>query len=217
MKRDSLENLVLLLVLSVGIVTALDPPMSRTQYQPVIGVFTQPSNDLNQTIYPADKYQYISSSYVKWLQTSGAKVIPVPYDLPEVESDLLLSKMNGLLFPGGDASQWVDDNNWTEFSPMTLSTQRWINKIIDLNTNGTHFPVWGTCMGYEMIALAMTNNLTLLNFVNSPNHVLNTEIVDFNKSPLFQSLSGQSLQAVEFRKALYYNHRHAITLENLSH
>ena len=41
---------------------------------------------------------------MKWLQSSGAKVIPIPYDLPEDESDILLHKINGMLFPGGDAS-----------------------------------------------------------------------------------------------------------------
>lgn len=68
---------------------------------------------------------------------------------------------------------------------MTLSAQRWIRKIIALNTNGTHFPVWGTCMGYEMIVLAITNNVTLLDFVNSTNHVLDTHLVDYTQSELY--------------------------------
>lgn len=99
-----MRHILIALLVSLAVTCALNPPNSRYQYQPVIGIFTQPSNDLNQTIYPSDKYQYISSSYVKWLQTSGAKVVPVPYDLSDSDSDVLLGKLNGLLFPGGDAS-----------------------------------------------------------------------------------------------------------------
>lgn len=48
--------------------------------KPVIGVLTQPS--LWSTIYPSEDYSYIAASYVKFLESSGARVVPIKYDLP---------------------------------------------------------------------------------------------------------------------------------------
>ena len=38
-----------------------------------------------------------------------------------------------------------------------------INLAIEANNNGDYFPVWGTCLGFESLALSTSNNVTLLN------------------------------------------------------
>ena len=38
-----------------------------------------------------------------------------------------------------------------------------INLAIVANNNGDYFPVWGTCLGFESLALSISNNVTLLN------------------------------------------------------
>jgi carbamoylphosphate synthase small subunit len=47
-----------------------------------------------------------------------------------------LSKLNGVLMPGGDG-----DN--LEYGRFIYS------KIKDYNDNDTYYPLWGVCMGYE--------------------------------------------------------------------
>lgn len=39
--------------------------------------------------------------YVKWLEGSGARVVPVFYDAPEAELERIFLSINGLLYPGG--------------------------------------------------------------------------------------------------------------------
>lgn len=51
-----------------------------------------------------------------------------------------------------------------------------MNKVIEFNRNGKYFPLLGTCLGYELIAIAMTNNDKVLDQFSSKNHVLNTQI-----------------------------------------
>ena len=48
--------------------------------KPVMGIITQPS--LWNTLYPQDDYSYIAASYVKFLESSGARVVPIKYDIP---------------------------------------------------------------------------------------------------------------------------------------
>lgn len=47
-------------------------------------------------------------------------MIPIPFDLPESQIDYLLSKLNGILYPGGNASLWEIESTFEGFAEMTL-------------------------------------------------------------------------------------------------
>lgn len=80
---------------------------------------------------------------------------------------------------------------------MTLAGQRMMNKIIEINKNGTYFPLLGTCLGYELIAIAMTNDVHVLDTFNSTNHVLNTQTFHEQQSQLYGSLNKKQMYAVK--------------------
>lgn len=62
---------------------------------PVIGIFTQTHTDT-----ATSKTSYIAASYVKFIEMSGAQVVPI-YSFADTSAVLAqLSKINGVLFPG---------------------------------------------------------------------------------------------------------------------
>ena len=71
--------------------------------QPVIGILTQ---TLEKGMQPDPRFEgytsYIMSSYVKFMESSGARVVPLIYGEPEDVTLEKLSKVDGVLFPGGD-------------------------------------------------------------------------------------------------------------------
>lgn len=67
--------------------------------QPVIGIYTQDYDD--DTNFNSVK-TYIPASYRKFLEMAGAQVIPIFYRQSYDEIESLLSKINGILFPGGE-------------------------------------------------------------------------------------------------------------------
>ena len=83
--------------------------------QPVIGVLTYPGSPslLDQCVgaAPCSALQlavqkesaYVESSYPRWLQMAGARVVPIPYDSKPEAVRQLFSKLNGVLFTGGPA------------------------------------------------------------------------------------------------------------------
>jgi gamma-glutamyl hydrolase len=81
---------------------------------------------------------YIMKAYVDSLEASGARIIPLIVGEPESVTMDKLSKINGILYPGGDG-------DYLEFGRNLF----W--KIKEINDNGTYFPIWSTCMGYEYI------------------------------------------------------------------
>lgn len=96
---------------------------------PVVGILSQPRSSGNET------YHYIAASYVKWIESSGAIAIPIPYDADETLTKEIFSQINGVLFPGGDAL-------------LPLSAKVMWELALESNKCGEYFPVWGTCLGF---------------------------------------------------------------------
>jgi gamma-glutamyl hydrolase len=93
---------------------------------------------------------YIMKSYVDWVEAVGARVIPLINGEDQNVTLDKLSKVNAVIFPGGDG----DYLKYGEFV---------FNKIKEINDNGTYLPLWGTCMGYEnMVSYVATEGWNVL-------------------------------------------------------
>lgn len=78
---------------------------------------------------------YMMAAYVKFLEAAGARVVPlILNDSIEVTLDKL-SKLDGVLFPGGDG-------DYIDYGGKIMGT------IMEYNNAGHFYPVWGTCLGF---------------------------------------------------------------------
>lgn len=59
--------------------------------RPIIGILTLPNHFSSHKAT-----SYFPASYVKWLESGGGRVVPIPYDAPLDETAKLLSKLNGV-------------------------------------------------------------------------------------------------------------------------
>lgn len=118
---------------------------------PIIGLVSQPSYD---DVFP--NRQYIAASYVKWIESAGGRVVPIPYNMPRHLAAPLMNQLNGLVFPGGG----------TEITDSALTL---FEIAVEINKNGNHFPVWGTCMGFQWMSMYFAQNTTLLTNYDSYN------------------------------------------------
>ena len=103
--------------------------------RPIIGILTQPDHT-----NPRNKH-YIAASYVKWLEAAGARSIVIPQNANNDTMDKILSQINGVLLTGGGA---VPDL-------MPDSVRRIWDVAIEKNDQGDIFPIWATCLGFEMM------------------------------------------------------------------
>jgi len=138
--------------------------------RPVIAVLTQPTTS-NYVSGP----QYVAASYVKWLESGGARVIPFRYGTSAVEIKKVFNSINGIVFPGGG-------DYFTVPSPFyTTLTTLW-DLIVDANINGDYFPVWGTCFGFELLNILVSKNLNILGHFNSENYTIPLNFTSFATS-----------------------------------
>ncbi|GFH53388.1 hypothetical protein CTEN210_09864 [Chaetoceros tenuissimus] len=151
----SSHNQFILLLSSLLIISCL-----ASSSTPVIGILSQPlrthvtasENDINST-----DSNYIAASYVKWVELSGARSIPIPYDADDELIHEIFSQINGLLLPGGAATL-----------PSSLRTLWKLAMNVNQQPN-QNFPIWGTCLGFEfMLELAAEEHVLQTGF-NSNN------------------------------------------------
>merc|ERR1712166_3436 len=121
--------------------------------RPIIGIMTQPLGTENST--PKGQTTYIAASYVKFIESGGARVVPVHYDATPSELTKVFGQINGLVMPGGGA----DLSNTTAFRQ---SGQVLYDLAIRANDNGVRFPIWGTCMGFQFLALLTAQDDSIL-------------------------------------------------------
>lgn len=115
---------------------------------PVIGILSQPRF---HPLTNSTMYHYIASSYVKWVESGGARSVPIPFDAPDEMVDDLFGQINAVLFPGGPTG------------PPPRSAKRIWQLAEAANRRGDFMPVWGTCLGFEyMLMLASEEGESIL-------------------------------------------------------
>ena len=81
--------------------TATSSPYD-TNTAPVIGILSQPlADDLKNDPRFEGKTSYIMQAYVNFMESAGARVVPIFLEDDHTVVKEKLSKLNGILFPGG--------------------------------------------------------------------------------------------------------------------
>ena len=79
---------------------------------------------------------------------SGAQVVPIFAFNDTKYLDDMLSKVNGVLFTGGGFEIDINDLRLK----WTANADHILKYAIESNKRGNPFPIWGTCLGLELLA-----------------------------------------------------------------
>ncbi|KAG9478851.1 hypothetical protein GDO78_012486 [Eleutherodactylus coqui] len=189
----ALGLLAALLLLTTGTwgssIHSHQPPIND---RPVIGVLAQETHFKNLRSLGRS---YIAASYVKTLESAGARVIPIKINLPDEEYVKIFKTINGFLLPGGG----VDLQN----SEYARVAKIFYDLALTANDKGDYFPIWGTCLGFEqmtvltsgelLLTLTKTEDISLpLNFTKN---VLESRLFGNIPDRLYTALSSMSITA----------------------
>lgn len=98
---------------------------------------------------------------------SGAQVVPILAYSEQSVIAALLPKLNGVLFPGGGV-QFNINNRWTSNANFILQY------AIQQNDKGNVFPIWGTCLGHQLLGFLTNDYVSPLSAVRGQTAVINT-------------------------------------------
>eukprot|EP00299_Pterocystis_sp_00344_P013412 c6569_g1_i1.p1 GENE.c6569_g1_i1~~c6569_g1_i1.p1 ORF type:complete len:323 (+),score=63.20 c6569_g1_i1:32-1000(+) len=117
--------------------------------RPIIGVLTLPY--YNKTTEIGD---YIAASYVKYLESGGARVIPIHYNIDPSEIPQVFSRINGILFTGGGTFITSD-------TTVHKTAKQFYDLAVASNDQGDPFPIWATCLGFQMLMMISSDDSVL--------------------------------------------------------
>ncbi|XP_074649016.1 gamma-glutamyl hydrolase-like isoform X3 [Tubulanus polymorphus] len=164
--------------------------------RPIIGVAAQETDKSNWKHGDS----YIPASYVKYLQMAGANVVPIKINQPMEYYEKLFSYLNGILYPGGA----VDIVN----SGYARIGQIFFKLAVQARKKGDYFPMWGTCLGFELFtALAVGKNV--LKAAHASNYAipLNISKGATTESRMFSHLPSDVLRILQ-KEAVTANFHH---------
>lgn len=181
--------------------------------RPVIGVFSQETDTItdSETIDPTveeelSAYRYmIPASYVNWIGQAGGRVLPILLDQPSDYYEDLFTKVSGILFPGGN--QGIDPTDiYTEEGEQLWQLAK------QANDEGTFFPVWGTCLGFEELAVLETGDAGVISDdVVAVNLPLPLELTPAAAdSRLFSSMPSDVVRDLENEAIAFNSHEHGL-------
>ncbi|KAL3682652.1 hypothetical protein R1sor_000674 [Riccia sorocarpa] len=120
--------------------------------KPLIGVLTLPGDAYKKSSFYADhpELSYIAASYVKFVETGGARAVPLIYNEPEESLRMKFSAISAIVFTGGGAD--LDDGPYLETAKKLFS---W---AIEANDKGNYFPIYGVCLGLELLSVIVAGS-----------------------------------------------------------
>jgi gamma-glutamyl hydrolase len=168
---------------------------------PIVGVFTQPSSYSDEPCN-GDCF-YIAASYVKYIESAGARVVPIPYEAETEELDYLFESMNGFLYTGGGAD-------------MSDAAKYLYSKAVQANDEGDFFPVWGTCLGFEWLMIATSGNDSILDSVfDSENYSIPLDFTAaVSQSRLFSHAPPEVVKTLATENVTMNNHMAGIAVDH---
>jgi len=125
-----------------------------------IGIISHPKEGTDTYDYP--------TNYANWVRMSGAIPVILPFHLSSIQLYKELHEIDGLVFTGGD----IEKPKYThqQYTTYIKTVQRCLRKAKEYNDHGVYFPVWGICLGFELMLLLETNPSISTLFQNVENH-----------------------------------------------
>ena len=121
--------------------------------KPVIGMYglVEPISDYSKYTKEA-----IDGGFVRWMEASGAKVVVIHIWYNHEQIISLLNQINGVLFSAGPRRPLKYEEPWESNAKF----------IFDYAKNNG-IPIWGTCLGMQMITAFMAEDNNLLEKYNN--------------------------------------------------
>eukprot|EP00928_Gymnodinium_smaydae_P068228 TRINITY_DN51300_c0_g1_i1.p1 TRINITY_DN51300_c0_g1~~TRINITY_DN51300_c0_g1_i1.p1 ORF type:complete len:333 (-),score=39.76 TRINITY_DN51300_c0_g1_i1:8-1006(-) len=176
----------------VFLVSAIAPAVESVS--PVFGVLSHKEKGGQRTV--------LVSSYVKWLESAGARVVPLRFGAPQCELDYLMDRVAGLVLPGGSDTT----NPEIGFGKFAYNLFK--------RAEARRIPVWGTCLGHEQIMRFVCYDAAESNPVGSfpsEGHALPLAFArTANASSVFRSLPDDMRRKLETTNLTVNLHVHGI-------
>mmetsp|Transcript_19820 Transcript_19820/g.16977 ORF Transcript_19820/g.16977 Transcript_19820/m.16977 type:complete len:176 (-) Transcript_19820:542-1069(-) len=132
----------------------------------------------------------------------------MPYD----QLDALLDKLDGVLFPGG-ATELQDPSDRHNPSFYAQVGCHIMEKAFDYYNQGVYFPVWGTCLGFEMLTSCINGDFEDITRVYDSDNVakvVNITQYGNEQSRLYAGFPDDLKADIQNQNLTFFHHIHTV-------
>nr|DAD48180.1 TPA_asm: hypothetical protein HUJ06_018117 [Nelumbo nucifera] len=179
-------------------------PDPALYFRPVIGILTHPAHGASNGPN-ASNASLITASYVKFVESAGARVIPLIYNEPPEILAEKLSLVNGVLLPGG----------WAKTGLFYEIVEKVFKHALEKNDSGDHFPVFAICLSFELLTMIISKDVNILERFNALNQASTLQFTENSiiEGTVFQRFSPELLKKLTTDCIVMENHQYGISLE----
>ncbi|KAI3695276.1 hypothetical protein L1987_78271 [Smallanthus sonchifolius] len=191
---------------SVSVMTSTCPaPDPSLNYRPVIGIVSHPGDGASGRLSNATNASYIAASYVKFVESAGARVIPLIYNEPLDILQTKLNLVNGVLFTGG----------WSKSGLYFDVIEGIFKQVLKKNDAGEHFPLLAICLGFELLTMIISKNNNILEDFSASDQASTLQFMKkINiEETLFQRFPPELIAKLSTECLVMQNHKYGISPE----
>ncbi|XP_075558049.1 gamma-glutamyl hydrolase-like isoform X2 [Dermacentor variabilis] len=174
--------------------------------RPIIGIVSQQL--YSRAFNTNGTNTYIAASYVKFIEASGGRAVPIFVNQTKEYYKKLFYSVNGVLLPGGDAD--LESSGYLDAAKIMFDL------AIEANKNGTHFPIWGTCLGFEALSRLAIDKLVLRTCQGKDLALPLNFTRGYRRSRMFNELPRTLEKALRTQPITYNSHGKCLTPENFT-
>lgn len=174
--------------------------------RPIIGILSQELSDTLEEWYGDNYTSYIGAAYIKYVEAAGARVVPVLINQPDEYYEIIFNSTNGLLIPGGAVS--LDDSGYAKAGKA----------LFDMAiSSDTYYPIWGTCLGFELLAYLSNEERPNLKHCSSQQQPLALNLTDNYHDSRFAQYTPDDITDILATQNVTINfHQWCLTPENFA-
>ncbi|KAG8068002.1 hypothetical protein GUJ93_ZPchr0005g15827 [Zizania palustris] len=175
--------------------------------RPVVGIVSHPGDGAAGRISNGTATSYIASSYVKFVESAGARVVPLIYNEPEERILEKLSLVNGVLFTGGSVKN----------GPYFETIKKVFQYVLDRNDAGIPFPLFAQCLGFELVCMIVSKDNNILESFSAINQASTLQFPSYSslEGSVFERFDPDLINKLRTSCLVMQNHRYGISPKTL--
>jgi len=162
--------------------------VSALNDRPIFGVVTQESK----------RGQYFPASYPKFLESGGARTVPILSTATTEELRYYFEALSGVFFPGGSASV-APSSDLYRVAKLFLT---WMQEDVD---KGGYFVIIGHCLGFELLGAVVSEDPKALGYYTM-NDPIPLNFTSYGLNSRYMAGANQNVRDILSSQAVTLNH-----------
>lgn len=178
----------------------------------MIGIITAPI--AKQHIKCAQSY--LNLAYIHWIEMSGEQAMVIPYDISEKELLSILQRIQGIVWVGGSITN-TKMHTTKQYKTLINTLFYCYQYAIHENNKGNYYPIWATCLGFDILLMFSKQQLSLKeSLLSLPLHGVYPCTFTSTPTKLKKWFSKNMIDQMKIQPCVFHNHRYGnITISDI--